>query len=121
MPKIKTSKLSLLLKMSTFLLIGYGAWIFYGIVTKPKPKHTYQDQDIEKILNDCYLNAKITKYYPEVSMKNCECITNEVVNKYTPEEFLEIDKLPPDKMYIKLKDIITKCAHMSGRDTIHIR
>lgn len=105
----------------TFVIIQ-GAIIFYQLVSKERksPRDTYTTEDIAKFYNECVYGGKTVQYYPEIARANCQCLTDSTTNKFTKAEWKEIDTLPPERKFERLKDIIIYCAHKSGRDTVHI-
>lgn len=102
------------------IITAYGVWLFYNLIRPKKPIETYTKEDLTRLYNDCYIYAKVTKYYPEISKANCQCLTEETTKKYTKDELEKLDNMSQEQRNEELKDIIAKCAHLSGRDTVHV-
>lgn len=102
------------------IVIVNGVYIFFQLSHKKTPRETYTDAEVNALYESCYATAKVSKYYPEISKLNCQCITDAVTNKFTKEEWIKIDSLSPEQRNEAIKDIIIKCAHQSGRDTVHV-
>ena len=106
---------------------GIGIILFLGVFLwwsdRPKdqlPIETYSQAELSELFNDCYLPAKVTKYYQEISSANCHCITYAATHKFPNTELRKIYKLPEKDFYFRLKNIIDSCAHASGRDTVRV-
>jgi hypothetical protein len=116
--KIKSNRFFGAVIIVAILVVG-----FYGIykaTTENKIDKSYTETDRIRLYNDCYYYGKVSKYYPVIADRNCQCITDSRMKRYSKEQLAALENMNDSERDAKIMDIALYCAHKSGRDTVKV-